>query len=47
VLVVRVRPNGQLAMAKPCAHCATALWSFGVRRVRWSTDFGTIDELRG
>lgn len=34
--IVRIRRNGSLGMAKPCAHCAVALSEFGIKNIYWS-----------
>lgn len=44
VIVVRVRPDGRLAMAKPCKSCELILKSRGVRKVYFSTN-SEVDEL--
>jgi deoxycytidylate deaminase len=38
--VVRIAKSGQLAMAKPCAHCEELLRRFQVKKVLYSTTHG-------
>jgi len=42
IYVVRIRADGLLANAKPCAVCLDALRSAGIRRVFYSTDAQTL-----
>ena len=45
VYVVRLRRDGSLAMAKPCADCEKALRSKHVKEVWYSTADGAVDKL--
>jgi len=43
VVVVRVmKGSGQLAMAKPCKHCRTALKNYRVKKVYFTADNGKL-----
>lgn len=45
VLVVRIRPDGRLGLAKPCVSCQNRLRKAGASVVWWSTDRGTFDKM--
>jgi deoxycytidylate deaminase len=38
VYVVRIRPNGTVAMSRPCEMCQQVLHNYGVKRAYFSTD---------
>jgi len=45
VIVVRVRRDGRLAMAKPCQNCLRSLLSVGVAEIYYSNHDGEIVKL--
>jgi deoxycytidylate deaminase len=45
LLVVRVRSNGELGLARPCESCIKMLAAVGVKRIFYSTNDGEIVEL--
>lgn len=45
IYVVRVRKNGQYAMAKPCGMCQGLLSSVGIKRVFYTTDNNEIEKM--
>lgn len=46
VIVVRSKPSGKPGLAKPCEVCENILRRFGVRRVFYTIDSETPDELQ-
>jgi deoxycytidylate deaminase len=46
VLVVRVRRNGTLGMAKPCPLCMQRLVQAGIKKVTYSTNSGTFETMK-
>lgn len=42
MLVVRLKKDGTLAIAKPCQKCMNTLRSVGIKRVKYSTEDGNI-----
>jgi len=46
VIVVRSKPSGKPGLAKPCEICQGILKRFGVRRVFYTLDCETLDDLQ-
>lgn len=42
LIVVRINDNDKLIESKPCEMCTNAMKKFGIRRIYYSTDSGTI-----
>lgn len=45
LVVIRLRKNGDFAMAKPCSICMAAIAESGIHRVIYSTSNGTFEEI--
>ena len=44
VYTYREHNNGKKAMARPCQRCMSLLKSCGIRRIKYTTDFGYAEE---
>jgi len=42
ILVIRVNSKGLLVYSKPCVHCIRIMKKFGIKRVYYSIDNGSI-----
>ena len=42
MFVARIKKDGSLALAKPCAYCQRVINNFGIKRVVFTTDTGEI-----
>ncbi|MDD4081819.1 MAG: hypothetical protein PHD05_00395 [Sphaerochaetaceae bacterium] len=45
ILVVRINRNGQLRLSKPCQYCQMYLDYIGIRKIYYTTNDATIQEL--
>jgi len=45
ILVCRLRPNGQVALAKPCSVCMSAIEKSGCKIVYYTTDDGGFENI--
>jgi tRNA(Arg) A34 adenosine deaminase TadA len=45
ILVCRLRPNGQVALAKPCSVCMSAIEKSGCKIVYYTTDDGDFENI--
>ena len=46
IYVSRFTKGGAVGMAMPCPHCMDLLKSSGLRRVHFTTDFGTTETIK-
>lgn len=46
IMVVRVRKNGSLGMAKPCETCMARLIDAGIKKVIYSTNDGQLETTK-
>lgn len=46
VYVYREDKNGKMAMSKPCKDCHNFLLDVGIRRVYYTTDSGSVEEMK-
>lgn len=46
VLVIRITRSGVLGLSKPCDMCVACMRTAGIKRVFFSTNSGTIEEMK-
>ena len=46
LLVVRVHPDGEIGLSRPCADCALFMYMAGIRHVYYTTNDGDIAKER-